>query len=409
MSLDLSQAASQVQRLAQHLQASTSQHQQRLSTAMGSFAACAEDGPALEALKEKIARSRGKVTWLVAGLDGPLGERHVPPPAPADYVALATDGSHIDVDRHSPVQCYLINIGKVAIRYGQRPEASLSSTPTLYASPEHLVLRDPAGAGEVPVEGPLVDLKRAVQELEALVDMAEAAREEAPVLALVDGSLVVWPLTGHAHPEFVRDLVLREGYLRSLERAYRLAQRRPFLLASYISYPRSTEVVNALRLTSGLCPYDIADCDDHCGKPGLRQRPCEAIGGTLDRDLFARMLKPGERSTTFASMSSIVQRYYGEHAVSYFYLNVGEEMARIELPGWLAREPEKLDLLHSLVLDQCRRGAGYPVALAEAHEQAVLSPSDHRVFWDMVSNSLETHRVRAVTSAKERSKQSRWL
>ena len=48
-------------------------------------------------------------------LDG-IGRRRTFPP---DWTALSVDGSHIDVDRHLPLRCHLINLGGCAITYGQ--------------------------------------------------------------------------------------------------------------------------------------------------------------------------------------------------------------------------------------------------------------------------------------------------
>jgi len=48
------------------------------------------------------------------------------------------------------------------------------------------------------------------------------------------------------------------------------------------------------------------------------------------------------------------------------------------LPEWAALDEELLNLTHSLVLDQCRKGQGYPVALSESHEQAVVTGVDRK-------------------------------
>ena len=44
-----------------------------------------------------------------------------PPDVPADWTAVSVDGSHIDVDRHLPLRCHLINLGGCAITYGKGP------------------------------------------------------------------------------------------------------------------------------------------------------------------------------------------------------------------------------------------------------------------------------------------------
>ena len=66
--------------------------------------------------------------------------------------------------------------------------------------------------------------------------------------------------------------------------------------------------------------------------------------------------------------------------VCFFYINTGEEIGRVELPSWTAKDKKTLDLVHSVILDQCKRGRGYPISLMEAHEQAVISGADRRYF-----------------------------
>jgi len=68
-----------------------------------------------------------------------------------------------------------------------------------------------------------------------------------------------------------------------------------------------------------------------------------------------------------------------------------------------------LNLTHTLVLDQCRRGQGYPVALSEAHEQAVVTGPDREYFWQLVESSLVDEKIPSLSSAKSRSKRTRWI
>jgi NurA-like 5'-3' nuclease len=46
--------------------------------------------------------------------------------------------------------------------------------------------------------------------------------------------------------------------------------------------------------------------------------------------------------------------------------------------------PSNLEVLAARVLDQCEKGRGYPVALSEAHEQAVVRAADRRAFEELV-------------------------
>ena len=174
-------------------------------------------------------------------------------------------------------------------------------------------------------------------------------------------------------------------------------------LASYISFPRSADVVNALRVA--ICPNDPLDTDRHC--KDCEKRECDAVAGVQDGELFSDLLAEGERSALFTTQSSVVRKRYGEHWVYFFYLRLDDEIARVEIPQWVARDENRLNLAHSLMLDQCRRGQGYPVALSEAHEQAVVTGADRANFWQLVESSLVEEHLLTPTSAKSQSKRTR--
>jgi hypothetical protein len=103
------------------------------------------------------------------------------------------------------------------------------------------------------------------------------------------------------------------------------------------------------------------------------------------------------------------QEYYGEQQVHFYYLHSGEEIARVEVPQWVARDEKLLALGHSLIVEQCRRGQGYPVAISEAHEQAVITGQDRQLFKQMVEEALQRQGLPTYTSEKERSKQRPWV
>ena len=100
---------------------------------------------------------------------------------------------------------------------------------------------------------------------------------------------------------------------------------------------------------------------------------------------------------------------YGEHQVYFYYLNSGNEIARVEIPQWVASNNDLLELGHSLIVEQCKKGQGYPVAISESHEQAVINGSDRQVFHNMVLEALERQGLSSYTSEKERSKSRPWL
>jgi hypothetical protein len=399
VSLDLTKVASQVVGMVARLKAELNERQERLQYALNTLRNQAND---IDNLKRKIASS--KTTWLVADIvDRP--DRHFQaPPLPAEFTVVATDGSHIDVDRHRSARCYLINIGSVVLHYGASPNALLDSHPSLYAGDEDLVIAPDGTKGrEQPIEGTLLGIKRSVDECQRLVELAAELEPDSSNLALLDGSLILWGL--EAYPEFVTETLLERGFLSYLNELKKINKDKKLALASYISVPRSTDVVNTLRVA--ICPQDPLDTDRHC--PECEKRDCDAVAGVQDRELFSSLLNQGERSALFISQSSVVRKHYGEHWVYFFYLKLDDEIARVEVPQWVARDEKLLNLAHSLVLDQCQRGQGYPVALSEAHEQAVVTMADRENFWTLVESSLVEERLPTPTSGKSRSKRTRWV
>ncbi len=404
MSLDLTKIARQVEKMVASLRGSGRQRQQRLQKALGVLAS---ETTNLDKLRKKIASS--KTSWLVAEPVDEPDRHYASPPTPEDFTIIATDGSNIDVDRHQLTKCYLINIGGVTLSYGANPGADLDSFPCLYSDDEDLVILPPGANGRgQPVEGALLGIKRGVEECRHLAKMAAELPAGGPVLALLDGSLILWGLVSKDYPEFVTQALLDNGFLRYLDQMRKLnnSQRR-FSIASYISFPRSTDVVNALRVA--ICPHEVPDCDRYCDKIPWGKRECDSVAGVTDRELFFDLLSEGERSALFISQSSIVRKRYGPHRVYFFYLKAGDEVARIEIPEWVAMDESRLSLVHALVLDQCRRGHGYPVALAEAHEQAVITGADRGNFQQLVEMLMAEEHLPVTSSAKSRSKKTRWV
>jgi len=398
MSLDLTRVASQVGRLLTRLKEGLSERNERLRNALETARAQSQS---LDSLKKKITAS--KTTWLVADLTDGLDLHYESPPLPVDFTVIATDGSHIDVDRHRAARCFLINIGGVVLKYGTNPDALLDSLPNLYVSEDELVISQPEKNREQAIEGTLLGIKRSVDECRRLVELAAEQPAGSSTITLVDGTLILWGLEGY--PEFVSENLLDAGFLDCLNRLRKLNGDKKVALASYISLPRGTDVVNTLKVA--LCPNNPLDTDKHCKE--CETRDCNAVSGIRDRELFAGILGDCERSALFKTTSKIVEKQYGEHRIYFYYINVDEEIARVEIPEWVAKNEELLALTHSLILDQCRRGHGYPVALSEAHEQAVVTGADRENFWQLIEAALADEKIRTFTSAKARSKNTRWV
>ena len=398
MALDLTKTAGQLYAAMPSMREQWGSHERALERAAVHFAAA-------DPHETEARRTAGKATWLAARLDGALQGSFPAPPLPPDHVVVAVDGSHIDTDRHAAARCFLINIGYVSLRYGEIPHAELRSEPLLCADEASLALRDPRGAREAAIEGAVLGMHRAVMEIEALADAVERAPEGLPVFGLLDGTLVLWGLTGEM--DFVREELVDRRLMDAMDRLRAESERRTLAIASHISRPRSAEVMSALRISREVCGHETVNCDAHCSQLRRGDRNCDVVGGVTDAALFARELEPGERSALFHSASSIVTEHYGEHQVCFFYVNVGEEIARMEMPAWTSEEG--IRLAHAGLLAQTEKGQGYPLALQEAHEQAVINGADREYFARLVYETVSSERLPAPTSQKARSKRTRFV
>jgi hypothetical protein len=401
MALDLTALGQQVRQMSNSMAEQASATGERIAGVAQTY----HDNTGREEHWAEAARlSRDTATWLLAEPREPLDTVRALPGTPQTYTLLASDGSQIDIDRHGVAACYVINTGRVFLRYGERSAARLSSQPRLYYSDDDLYISD--GARRTPIEGNYLGVRRDIEELRAITEMDAALQDgdiAGPLLALQDGTLIRWTLAGAE--KFVQQHFLRH-YLDSLE----TLRERGIPVASYISRPRATEIVGTVRLM--YCPdVDVtaqrgARCSE-CSDVVQRKQPasCSVCHGLVDADLLARRLQVGQRGPLFASMSAINIKEYGPHRIHFFYLRVGRELARVEVPEWVATDAQQIDLVHSLIYDQCVRGQGYPVALARAHEQAVIRTADRRAFERMVQSSLLRAELPASASSKRDSKE----
>src|SRR5215510_4382494 len=188
MALDLSALSRQVRTMSGALVAEAGDKQERQRLALGRYL---EESGAYADWARAADLSRETAAWLLARPVEPLDTIHELPPRPPDYALVATDGSQIDVERHGMAACYVINVGRVYLRYGARPAAKLSSRPALYYRDEDLYLSD--GVRRIAIEGNYLSAKRDVEEGVALAELADEfllMRGDTPAIALQDGTLV---------------------------------------------------------------------------------------------------------------------------------------------------------------------------------------------------------------------------
>ncbi|HWO93463.1 MAG TPA: DNA double-strand break repair nuclease NurA [Dehalococcoidia bacterium] len=358
-------------------------------------------------------------SWLVAVPLEPPTTRHPRPPSPGVYTILAVDGSHAELDRFAATSCAVINLGGWRIQYGRNAQAELLRDLRVLTSQDlDCAERDDASRVEMLSGQPLGAL-RTVEELRFLEQAAAEALSEPdshPVVGLLDGSLVLWSVS--TRTQAARRRIIDEGVIPALNKLRQLAQLYPFAFCGYISHPGSTEVVNMLRVQPNVCyrpSNDRVECQRCEQRADDGSRPCDLVA-INDRALFAALLAPGERSAAFRSVSknkdSVQNQSYepAGHAVAFCYVRVGvDEVARLEFPLWLAAQPGALDLLHAAVLDQCERGPGYPIALQEAHELAVLTGPDRMTIERLIEDALQASGVPTSVAGKRGSKRWRMI
>lgn len=385
MPLDFNQVGQQIKQMGGDLRQNNDQQQHLVSAA---WRGLQEESHRWEHWQRFTHENYLRGPWLLAAPTEPMDQFYNLPSCPTSYCIGAVDGSQIDVDRHWMVECFLINMGYVTIQYGQQPASKLYSVPALHYHDHELFLHDKDGRS-YKMAGALVHAERDTREGIALALLAQEILEHSavPLVAMQDGTLIRWSLGGL--DPWVRSHFLQR-YLAEGLAALRAAD---VPTCSYISNPKAPDVTGLARLIA---------CK---GTPSPPENPVDPYPGLNDSKLFGYgRLKSGQRSAIFKSLSKINVEEYGEHAIYFFYLNVGAELARIEMPEWVAQRPEWVDLIHAVAYDQAHRGGGYPVALARAHEQAVVRESDRRVFRQMIEQALWHARLNNGTSLKQDAK-----
>jgi hypothetical protein len=419
--LDLTRLAQAMQGISQHLTTEVTASKQKLDRAQ-QMLTIAQTQQAELVQKQQDWRER--LLFTAAVPVEPLNTRVTLDVAPKNHTVIATDGSQISPSHHEIAYCYLINIGRVMLHYGQNLHPLLDSLPEVFYQPEDLYVSRQWGIRTEEWMG----YRRTASEAVALTELAcewqgegemgsEGVRErgetkrqrnkgtsedselripnsefriQEPCLAMVDGSLIYWFL--EPLPAEARDRIL-VPILEAWEKL-RLAQ---IPLMGYLSSARSIEALNFLRLPA--CSHPKPDCLSYCAQ--LERAPCQFFEPLRDTMLWASQLQPGERGPLWRSSAQILD-LYGGHRVYFCYVHVGTEIARIEVPAWVAENSTLFNQALSLMLAQVQKGYGYPVALAEAHNQAVVRGSDRARFFAFLEQYMIRSGLRNVgISSKE--------
>ena len=331
----------------------------------------------LDFLREKVERAKESDANIRCAV--PFRENLAacfPPPVNiTDATIIAADGSQVNPDRHAAVQFCIINVGVIAMKLssGQAPMVTVE-TELLYGDD---LLRNGS-----PMSDGMVAMRRDINERIKLDEISQDL--SGPIVNLTDGTLELWGAKGddpQAYANFV------EQYLGVLSRLH----GRGVVTAGYVEKPTADLVVRLLEI-------GVADDEQ------LRKlRDFQPLHGVSDRWLYGErqnpLLPPGHRSAVFGLQSGSEKKYKGALSLHFFYLNVGSEghpwPVRVEIPRWVAEDPKKLDLLHCVLLEQCKMMGSrpYPYLLHRAHETAVVRYEEKEQVGQLLA--LELRRIRA--------------
>ena len=382
--LDLTKLAKSMQGISQHLTIEAAASRQRLELAQELLAAAYIKQAELVERQEKW---RDRILFAAATPVEPMNlgiDLPVPPPV---HTVIATDGSQIAPNHHEIAYCYLLNVGRVMLHYGQNRQPLLDSLPEVFYRPEDLYISRQWGIRTEEWMG----YRRTASEAIVLAELAGAALMSLPTLAMVDGSLIYW---------FLEQLPFdaRDRILPPILEAWKQMRSAQIPIMGYLSASRNIEAMNFLRLTA--CSHPVPDCKSFCPNQ-LEKVPCKIFEPLRDTALWLTKLKPGQRSNLWRSNAHILEQYE-DQKIYFCYVHVGTEIARIEVPAWVAENTTMLNQALGLMLAQVQKGYGYPVAIAEAHNQAVVKGGDKARFFALLEQQMIKAGLRNVgTSYKE--------
>jgi hypothetical protein len=367
MTLELTKVTEQIDEMGRVLAARADRHRKALPAARELLRVFADKQDLLCQVAESES---GRRLRCASPGDERLDASWAVPDVPEQVTLVAADGSQVYPDRHGLAFYYVINVGSIVFRHGSGQAPSVATDPRLFYTEDRVF------PGGMPVSGDIVSAERDLAEMQSLANLALAEPEGGPPrLALADGPLLIW-LQRAAVPEEQQARILA-GYLSCLDRL----RGGGVAVAGFVSRPHSAEVVALLYLAQ------LEDGE----RAAVKSLHETAYRGLTDRALFGD-LRPGERSSLFVRGTATNRDFQAKgHAIYFFYLNTGPDLARVEVPEWVAHHRERLDLVHAAVYDQCTFNNGYPYVLTRADEQAVILSEEREVLEGMIVRAMARH------------------
>lgn len=339
-------------------------------------------------LRDKVERARQSDANIRCAR--PLDERldaSTPEPAQSademkkTVTLLAADGSQILPDRHAALQYSLVNVGAIAMQPG-------SGLPPEVFTDSSLLFSDELYTETGMLTGEAIEQRRDIAERRKLLELAPDY--PAPVLALTDGPVELWGAKNGGEDDYRKNLEIHKSVLSQL-------QAENVTVAGYVDKPGADLVVRTLEIARFSTDEEYKNI-----------RKLHTLRGVTDRWLFG-FLPAGSRSAIFGLQSSSRVHYTGDLALHFFYLNVGytkhPSLVRVEIPKWVAEDADKLNLLHTALLQQCRvMGARpYPYILHRAHEIAVVKFEEKQQVEQMLELELRRAGVEVEAGSNKQS------
>ncbi|MEW5987088.1 MAG: DNA double-strand break repair nuclease NurA [Chloroflexota bacterium] len=329
--------------------------------------------------------------------DEPLDAAVPSPACPPTATLLATDGSQIIPDRHAAFLYYLINVGVIVYYHGcGRPPETLTVPRLDYPREELFVNGDVDESDDFAVGRSAIGVRRDLAEIGTLADTAWQLRHEPrPLLTTLDQRLLYWPV-GSAGASESKEAIL--SWLAGMTKI----RDAGGLLAGYIDRPGKSSVVTLLQTLDveqpGFDPHTLTGRAEW-------QRPTDVA-------LFSQILRPGQRSKVFVDVSEHNTRFAENdplNEVCFFYLNPGRhgsQIARVDIPRWVAEDKTAVDTVHALLYDQCQLLGDYPYLLARADEMAVVGRQDQAELDFRIALSMQAVGLEGTITAKQQSKEA---
>ncbi|WAM30901.1 DNA double-strand break repair nuclease NurA [Caldicellulosiruptor naganoensis] len=294
--------------------------------------------------------------------------RSFPCEVQTSYEVFAVDGSNTEIDRHISQPYYLLNIACVEITYDSKNSNFNYKTQGYIYLDEELYSRKEAQAIKNSSE---ISRERQAKEYMAILEYVEnSLPKDSLRLVLYDGNLIDWTQDRQG---------LRFGRKANpeLEKIFNLAKQKNIAVCGFISMPKNSIISNLYRIYN--CAKMRIDCKE-CSS--YEKRNCEKVERIRDVFLFSH-LKTGQHSNVFYTLGRAFDEFE-DTDIAFVYLQTGYEVARIEIPLYVAKDQSWLKKCIGAIYHQCQIGFGYPISLTHAHEFSTISYHDKMAIENML-------------------------